>query len=72
MDSLLELFCDVDDFCQKFEPVWIKRLMANGECQRQKAFAWLSLTYLFAALIRTDVINEKGSPGHGCKFHDPF
>ena len=36
MDSLLELFCDADDFCQKFEPAWKKRLLASGECQRQR------------------------------------
>jgi hypothetical protein len=36
MDSLLELFCDVDDFCQKFEPNWNKRLLASGERQRQR------------------------------------
>jgi len=36
MDSLLELFCDVDDFCQKFEPVWTKRLLVSGERQRQR------------------------------------
>jgi Transposase DDE domain len=36
MDSLLELFCDVDDFCQTFEPNWNKRLLARGERQRQR------------------------------------
>lgn len=36
MDSLLELFCDVDDFCQKFEPNWNKRLLASGERQRRR------------------------------------
>jgi hypothetical protein len=36
MDSLLELFCDVDDFCQKFEPTWNRRLLASGERHRQR------------------------------------
>lgn len=36
MDSLLELFCDVDDFCQAFLPVWRKQLLATGEIQRQR------------------------------------
>lgn len=36
MDSLLELFCDVDDFCQAFLPSWQKQLLANGEIQRQR------------------------------------
>jgi hypothetical protein len=26
MDSLTELFCLIDDFCQGFEPEWEKRL----------------------------------------------
>jgi transposase len=36
MDSLLELFCDVDDFCQSFEPTWQKQMLAAGEIQRQR------------------------------------
>lgn len=32
--SLVELFCDVDDFWQKFEPIWHKRLLASGLSQR--------------------------------------
>ena len=36
MDGLLELFCDVDDFCQAFLPVWNRHQMANGQKQRQR------------------------------------
>ena len=36
MDSLLELFCGVDDFCQAFLPVWRKQLLATGKTQRQQ------------------------------------
>ena len=36
MDSLLELFCDVDDFCQIFLPMWRKQLLSAGEIQRQR------------------------------------
>ena len=32
--SLLELFCNVDDFWQKFEPIWHNRLLASGRSQR--------------------------------------
>lgn len=28
--SLLELFVDVDDFCQIFLPVWERKLLADG------------------------------------------
>ena len=31
MNSLLELFCDVDDFCQSFIPKWKKQLFSDGE-----------------------------------------
>jgi len=30
------LFCDVDDFCQVFEPVFTARLIASGERRRQR------------------------------------
>ena len=32
----VELFCDVDDFCQDFEPHWRQRLIAEGERQRRR------------------------------------
>jgi hypothetical protein len=36
MASLLELFCDVDDFCKAFLPEWRKQLLSVGEIQRQR------------------------------------
>lgn len=36
MDSLLELFCDVDDFCQAFLPQWNSHLLSSGQKQRQR------------------------------------
>ena len=36
MDSLLHLFCHVDDFCHAFLPVWEKQLLASGAPQRQR------------------------------------
>ena len=36
MDSLLELFCDVDDFCKVFIPNWEKKLISSGQKQRQR------------------------------------
>jgi len=32
--SLLELFCDVDDFWQAFRPAWYAHLLAQGTIQR--------------------------------------
>ena len=36
MESLLELFCDVDDFCKALLAVWRKQLLAVGEIQRHR------------------------------------
>ena len=37
MGSLLELFYDVDDFCQAFLPFWNQQLLASGQKHRQRA-----------------------------------
>jgi hypothetical protein len=37
MESVVELFCAVDDFCQRFEPVWQQQLLGSGVRQRQRA-----------------------------------
>jgi hypothetical protein len=31
MNKLIDIYCDVDDFCYKFLPVWEGELMANGD-----------------------------------------
>lgn len=36
MESLTEVFCLMDDFCQTFEPEWEKRLLANGTKKRRR------------------------------------
>jgi transposase len=36
MDSLLELFVSVDDFCQAFLPVWEQTLLAEGSKKRRR------------------------------------
>jgi len=37
MESLLELYCDVDDFCQVFLPIWEQHLLSSGQKKRQRA-----------------------------------
>ena len=37
MESLLELFVSVDDFCQAFLPFWEKKLLADGSRKRQRS-----------------------------------
>jgi hypothetical protein len=37
MNKLVELFCDVDDFCKVFIPQWQKQLLENGTLKRQSS-----------------------------------
>jgi hypothetical protein len=36
MNNLIDIFCDVDDFCHKFIPVWEADLIANGTKKRRR------------------------------------
>ena len=37
MNKLVELFCDVDDFCRVFIPEWEKQLISDGTRKRNRA-----------------------------------
>ena len=37
MNKLVEIYCDVDDFCQRFLPEWEKQLLASGTRKRRRA-----------------------------------
>jgi hypothetical protein len=50
MESLLELFCDVDDFCQAFLPIWSQRLLSSGVQQRQRSRS-LTVSEIMTILI---------------------
>jgi hypothetical protein len=50
MDSLLELFCDVDDFCQAFLPILSQRLLSSGAQQRQRSRS-LTVSEIMTILI---------------------
>jgi hypothetical protein len=50
MDSLLELFCDVDDFCKVFLPIWQNRLLTSGAMQRRRKRS-LSISEIMTILI---------------------
>ena len=49
-NSLEALFCDVDDFCQIFEPKWQQLLLGNGLQQRQRQKC-LSMSEIMTILI---------------------
>lgn len=36
MDKLIDIFCDVDDFCHKFLPVWETELITDGVKKRRR------------------------------------
>ena len=48
--SITELFCDVDDFCQQFEPHWERYLLASGLRQRRRK-PRLSLSEVMTIMI---------------------
>jgi hypothetical protein len=51
MDSLLELFVSVDDFCQVFLPFWERKPMQDGSKKRRRA-GELSTSEIMTILIR--------------------
>lgn len=50
MESLLVLFCDIDDFCQAFLPIWNRQLLVSGQKQRQRARS-LTISEIMTILI---------------------
>ena len=53
MHSLLEMFCDVDDFCQAFQPYWEQKQLTTGIKQRQRP-GQLCLSEIMIILIHFD------------------
>ncbi len=50
MSNLEELYCCVDDFCQKFIPFWHQQFTENGLRQRKRSSS-LSLSEVITILI---------------------
>jgi hypothetical protein len=50
MSSLEVLFCDIDDFCQVFEPYWQGLLLSDGGKRRNRARS-LSLSEIMTILV---------------------
>ena len=41
--EIVTLFCDIDDFCLQFEPLWQQHLISEGSRQRwPETRTWLS------------------------------
>ena len=49
--SLLELFCDIDDFWQEYEPVWHQSLITNGQSHRRRA-GHMCMSELMTIVVR--------------------
>lgn len=52
IDKITTIFCDIDDFCQVFEPALQKRIISDGKKKRNRAFRMstseiLTITVLF-------------------------
>ena len=50
MDSLVEMFCDVDDFCQEFEPYWEQQQLTTG-LKRRRRTGQLCLSEIMTIII---------------------
>jgi len=54
MESLTELFCDVDDFCQEFVCAWQNQLLSASKIQRKRSrsLSWSETTPALAAQVQ--------------------
>jgi hypothetical protein len=50
MEDLMAIFCDIDDFCKAFEPVYTRRLLHVGQRQRTRQTT-LALSEILTLLV---------------------
>ena len=50
MSQLVAMFCDIDDFCKEFEPLYTQRLLQSGQRQRQRP-SQLSLSEIMTIMV---------------------
>jgi hypothetical protein len=48
--EILPIFCDIDDFCQFFEPLWKKRLLSSSDRRRNRA-GYLCLSEVMTIIV---------------------
>ena len=66
MDSLVELFSDVDDFCQVYMPVLENHLLANGTIRRRRARS-LCVSEIMTILIHFHQSHYRDFKAYYCK-----
>src|SRR5215831_15630078 len=50
MSQLMAMFCDIDDFCKWFEPLYMRRLLQSGQRQRTRQTA-LALSEIMTIIV---------------------
>jgi DDE family transposase len=50
MSQLIAMFCDIDDFCKWFEPLYLRRLLRDGQRQRHRQ-GQLALSEIMTILV---------------------
>jgi hypothetical protein len=58
MNNLVEIFCDVDDFCHVFIPEWEKQLIADGNIKRKRSCR-MSMSEIMTILIAFHTSNHR-------------
>lgn len=66
MESLLELFVHVDDFCQVFLPAFEQHLLTSGARQRRRARS-LSISEVMTILIHFHQSDYRNFKAYYCK-----
>ena len=65
--SLTELFCNVDDFCQAFEPKWQQYQLENGLRMRRRKFS-LTLSEIMTIIIHFHQSNYRTFKAYSTKY----
>ncbi len=71
MDSLVEMFCHVDDFCQAFLPIWQAQLLASGAIQRQRPRS-LCMSEIMTILIAFHQSHYRDFKAYYCQHVLPY
>lgn len=58
MNKLVEIFCDVDDFCRVFIPEWEKQCLTDGTRQRNRACR-MSMSEIITIIIAFHTSNHR-------------
>ena len=55
MSQLIAMFCDIDDFCKWFEPLYMQRLLQDGQRHRvrQSQVAWSEIMTIIVFFHRS-------------------